>query len=140
MINTLSSCHSETRADNRTGAFDQDCLDAHSEEEAWMCSFPQVSCCCIAITFAQNLQLLPPPNMQTQYTYPYITTPMFIIQSKYDRVGIMHTLKVDCLTCQDNSHCMAECSDEETEAIHGFSEVSTGRKNTKLVISYCHAK
>ena len=77
--------------------------------------------------------------MQTKYTYPYITTPMFIIQSKYDRVGIMRTLKAECVTCQNKMYCMAECSDEEMEAIHGFSEVSTGRKNTKLVISYCHA-
>ena len=98
---------------NMSGGVNQDCVQAYGDE-AWKCFLAPVRSSCIQrIYIVQRLYF--PCNTHTQYTFPYIKSPIFVINSQYDTYQLETTVRLECLP--------PSCSEDEMVFFNMFREV-----------------
>ena len=84
---------------NCSSGVNQDCIAAYtSKGETWRCFFPQVHRHPLRNILTHGfMNVSPLPTSPTQYTYPYIKSPIFALNSQYDTWQLGNILQLGCL-------------------------------------------
>lgn len=93
---------------NASAGVNQDCLKAQKPEDMWKCMFAPVS------TFTSSCCIIydpPPPPFILQYTYSFIKTPLFVLNSMYDTAQINSLFGLPCLPPNCNRTYLEEFYD-----------------------------
>ena len=98
MISFSPNTHTAFNMQNCSSSGNQDCIAAYtSKGEIWRCIFPQVHTHALRNILTCLHEHLPSPLLSTQYSYPYIKTPIFALNSQYDTWQLKNILQLGCL-------------------------------------------
>lgn len=97
---------------NTSGGSDADCVSHFSEADKWKCLFAAVrhGKHCTNICYKFHVFFL-------QYTFPFIKTETFVLNSLYDTAQLAGILGLDCLP--------PNCSDQQMKFFDNFRNVRT---------------